>query len=81
MSNTASFFTEFQASDILFLGEAAGRTLLISAISISIGTVLGVFFGWALQASKWGAQATIGTVLDIFRSVPLLIQLILFYNF
>lgn len=81
MSNNIAFFTEFQASDLLFLGEAAGRTLLISAVSISIGTVLGCIFGWALQESKWAAQATIGTILDIFRSVPLIIQLILFYNF
>ncbi|MDV7341237.1 amino acid ABC transporter permease [Terasakiella sp. A23] len=81
MSNTATFFTDFQATDLLFLGEAAGRTLLISAVSISIGTVLGIIFGWSLEASKFAARATIGTVLDVFRSVPLIIQLVLFYNF
>ncbi len=81
MSNTTAFFTEFQASDLLFLGEAASRTLLISAVSISIGTVLGVIFGWALESSKFTARATIGTILDVFRSVPLIIQLVLFYNF
>ncbi|MFT6559289.1 amino acid ABC transporter permease [Sneathiella sp.] len=81
MSNDISFFTDFQLSDLLFLGEAAGRTLMISVVSITIGTVLGCFFGWALSASRWAAQVTIGTILDIFRSVPLIIQLILFYNF
>lgn len=81
MSNSAAFFTDFQASDLLFLGEAAGRTLLISAVSITIGSVLGIIFGWSLEASKTLARATIGTVLDVFRSVPLLIQLVLFYNF
>lgn len=81
MSSATPFFSSFQASDLLFLGEAAGRTLLISAISVSIGTVLGVVFGWMLSASRFMANATIGSVLDIFRSVPLLIQLVLFYNF
>ncbi|KKJ78663.1 amino acid ABC transporter [Kiloniella litopenaei] len=81
MSNSASFFTDFQFSDLMFLGEAAGRTLGISIVSITIGTILGCVFGWALQASRWFAQATIGTILDVFRSVPLIIQLILFYNF
>jgi len=81
MSNSATFFTEFQASDLLFLGEAAGRTLLISAISISIGTVLGVVFGWMLESSRFAAKFSIGAILDVFRSVPLLIQLVLFYNF
>lgn len=81
MSNSVAFFSEFQARDLLFLGEAAGRTLLISAVSISAGTVLGIVFGWALSASKFVAGATIGSILDVFRSVPLIIQLVLFYNF
>ncbi|MBE7637361.1 ABC transporter permease subunit [Sneathiella sp. P13V-1] len=81
MSDSVAFFSEFQARDLLFLGEAAGRTLLISAVSISAGTVLGIVFGWALSASKFVAGATIGSILDVFRSVPLIIQLVLFYNF
>ena len=36
---TAQFFTGFSASDLTFLAEAAGRTLLISILSISIGQV------------------------------------------
>jgi len=81
MSDSVTFFSEFQPRDLLFLGEAAGRTLLISVVSISIGTVLGIIFGWALSASKYVAGASIGAILDVFRSVPLIIQLVLFYNF
>ncbi len=81
MSDSVAFFSEFQARDLLFLGEAAGRTLLISAVSIFAGSVLGIVFGWALSASKFVAGATIGSILDVFRSVPLIIQLVLFYNF
>jgi polar amino acid transport system permease protein len=77
----SEFFTDFQPSDIGFLLEAAGRTLLISVLAISIGTVLGCIFGWILSVARIAGDATLGVVLDIFRSVPLIIQLILFYNF
>lgn len=81
MEPTISFFSGFQLSDLWYLAEAAWRTLLISVLSISIGTALGVFFGWILYEGRWAAALTLGPVLDIFRSVPLIIQLVLFYNF
>ena len=73
-------FIGFQTSDLWFLAEAAGRTLAISLLAIVAGTVLGAVFGWLLYAGRWAAAATLGVVLDAFRSVPLLIQLILFFN-
>jgi len=80
-ASTIQVFSDFQASDIWFLTEAAGRTLLIALLSISAGTVLGIFFGWVLSVSRWAGAASLGVILDIFRSVPLIIQLILFFNF
>ena len=83
MSSEASaiqFFSGFQFRDLGFLAEAAGGTLLISTIAISVGTILGCLFGWGLSASRW-VSATLGSVLDVFRSVPLIIQLLLFFNF
>lgn len=80
-TGTISFFTGFQLSDLGFLAEAAGRTLLISAVGISSGTLLGVLFGWLLSVSGRVGAATLGLVLDVFRSVPLIIQLVLFFNF
>lgn len=79
-AQSVQFFTDFKTSDLTFLAEAAGRTLLISALSISIGTVLGCGFGWLLAVSRWAGAATLGLVLDAFRSIPLIIQLILFFN-
>jgi len=76
-----SVFTSFQASDLWFITEAAGRTLLISVLAISIGTLLGCVFGWLLSVGRMVGAATLGVFLDLFRSVPLIIQLILFYNF
>ncbi len=81
MNDTLSFFSGFGPRDFLFLGEAALRTLWISLIAISIGTGMGVIFGWLLFEGKLLATLTLAPVLDVFRSVPLLIQLVLFYNF
>lgn len=81
MQETINFFSGFGAPDLWFLADAALKTLWISLLSISIGTVLGVIFGWMLHEGKWMAALTVGSILDIFRSVPLIIQLVLFYNF
>lgn len=80
MQPTISFFSGLTANDIWFLAEAALRTLLISALSIGLGTALGVIFGWLLYEGRLVATLTLAPVLDVFRSVPLIIQLVLFYN-
>jgi His/Glu/Gln/Arg/opine family amino acid ABC transporter permease subunit len=64
-----------------FLGEAALKTLWISLLSISLGTLFGCIFGWMQHESKYLAAWLLSPVLDVFRSVPLIIQLVLFYNF
>ena len=81
MQPTINFFSGFNINDLWFLGEAALRTLWISILSVSMGTVLGIFFGWLLYEGKWIATLTVAPILDVFRSVPLIIQLVLFYNF
>lgn len=78
---TVSVFSGFRLNDLLFMGEAALRTLLIAALGISSGTILGVAFGWLLSVGRWFGAATLGLVLDLFRSVPLIVQLVLFFNF
>ncbi|HMB78006.1 MAG TPA: amino acid ABC transporter permease [Kiloniellaceae bacterium] len=81
VAQSVQVFTGFQVSDLWYMAEAAGRTLLISIVSISIGTLLGCVFGWLLSISRWWGVATLGPILDAFRSIPLIIQLILFFNF
>jgi polar amino acid transport system permease protein len=81
MQPTATFFSGFSPNDLLFLGEAALRTLWISILAISIGSLMGIFFGWALSVSGVAGTFTLAPFLDIFRSVPLIIQLVLFFNF
>lgn len=81
MEPTVQFFSGFTASDFIFLGEAAWRTLLISLCSIAIGTVFGGVCGWLLYEGRIWATVFLAPILDVFRSVPLIIQLVLFYNF
>ena len=74
-------FTELAPKDVLFLGEAALRTLQISCVSILAGSLFGVLFGWMMAAGNKLVAFIVNALLDIFRSVPLIIQLILFDSF
>ena len=80
MNETVTFFFDFRINDLLFLGEAALQTLIIAALSISSGTLFGIICGWVLAEGKAIIRWPLISILDIFRSVPLIIQLILFYN-
>lgn len=68
-------------SDIVYLLQGALVTIAITAASVTIGTVLGVLFGLIRAGTPWWISGPIGGVLDIFRSVPLLNQLVLFNSF
>ena len=80
MGSASTYFSGFNINDLLYLGEAALRTLWISFWAISIGSFIGIFLGLALSVSRVIAY-TLGAILDVFRSVPLIIQLVLFFNF
>ncbi len=69
--------TGLTLSDMGFLARGAGVTLLITAISVTAGTILGLAFGVARVQLGTVASALLAVILDVFRSVPLLIQLIL----
>lgn len=71
------FDTGLTLSDFMFLAQGAGVTLAITAVAVLFGTLLGVAFG--VIKAQFGALVTapLTFVLDVLRSVPLLIQLIL----
>lgn len=75
------FETAVTPNDLWFLAQGAGWTLLITAIAVAGGTVLGVVFGVTRAVLPAWTTLPLGFVLDIFRSVPLLIQLILANSF
>ncbi|NWB95509.1 amino acid ABC transporter permease [Pseudomonas gingeri] len=71
------FSTSFSWNDLLFLLNGAWITLQLTAWSILIGSVAGLLFG-VLRALWPRASLPLAWVLDVFRSVPLLIQFVLF---
>ncbi len=71
------FDTALTARDLWFLAQGAGITILVTIISVVIGTILGIVFGVIRVQLGPILSAPLTFVLDIFRSVPLLIQLVL----
>lgn len=71
------FDTALTAADFAFLARGAGMTILVTFIAVAAGTILGIVFGvFRYQVGPvWAAPLTF--VLDLFRSIPLLIQLVL----
>jgi len=71
------FDTALTVNDLIFLAKGAGMTIMVTAISVFFGTILGIVFGVVRhQVGPWWA-APLTFVLDVFRSIPLLIQLVL----
>ena len=71
------FHTNLTINDIGFLLQGAGVTLLITFWAMLGGTILGIIFGVFRATVPWWLSAPLAFLLDIFRSVPLLIQLVL----
>ncbi|EJN27497.1 amine acid ABC transporter, permease protein, 3-TM region, His/Glu/Gln/Arg/opine family [Pseudomonas sp. GM78] len=71
------FSTEFSSNDLLFLLDGAWVTLQLTFWAIILGSVAGLLFG-LLRALFPRVSLPLAWVLDVFRSVPLLIQFVLF---
>lgn len=71
------FSTSLTASDLLFMLQGAWVTVQLTAAAMAIGTLAGVICG-LLRAALPKASLPLAWVLDVFRSVPLLIQFVLF---
>lgn len=68
--------TSFSLNDLWFMLKGASVTLALTFWAVIGGTLLGVVFGVVRAISPWWVNAPLGAVLDVFRSVPLLIQLV-----
>jgi len=71
------FSTSFTVNDLMFLLQGAWVTVKLTVGAMLIGTLAGVVLGW-LRATLPRATMPVGWFLDIFRSVLLLIQFVLF---
>lgn len=70
--------TSLSLSDLAFLGMGALRTILLTTIAALAGTIIGFCFGLLRAEAGWLVNLLTGAVFDVLRSVPLLIQLIIF---
>ncbi|MET1080179.1 MAG: amino acid ABC transporter permease [Pseudomonas sp.] len=71
------FSTSFSWNDLLFLLDGAWVTLQLTFWAILLGSTAGLLFGLA-RALLPRASLPLAWLLDVFRSVPLLIQFVLF---
>lgn len=71
------FDTSFTQSDFLLLLSGAYTTLQLTLAAMLIGTIAGVVFGW-LRVLSPRLTEPLAWILDVFKSVPLLIQFVLF---
>jgi His/Glu/Gln/Arg/opine family amino acid ABC transporter permease subunit len=71
------FSTSLTSTDLLFMLKGAGVTLMLTFWAMLLGTFAGIVFG-VIRALFPRASLPLAWFLDIFRSVPLLIQFVLF---
>lgn len=75
------FSTSMSWHDLGFVLQGAGVTLAVTFWAILLGTLLGMLFGLIRAVSPWWIAAPLGVLLDVPRSVPLLIQLVIINSF
>lgn len=76
-----SFFTPLSWNDSGFILTGVWNTVIISLVAITVGTLLGLMVGFIRAESSKLVNTILGAVLDVLRSVPLIIQLILFSTY
>ena len=76
-----SLFTPVSWNDAGFILTGIWNTVIISLVAIALGTLLGLIVGFIRAESNKVVNVLLSAVLDILRSVPLIIQLVLFTTF
>lgn len=76
-----SLFTPLSWNDLPFVLVGVLNTVYISVVAIVVGTILGLIVGFIRSELDKYTNFFIGLFLDILRSVPLIIQLILFTTY
>ena len=71
----------FSVNDFMLMLQGAGITFVLTVGSGLIGTVLGFVVGWARTAPSRTLYYVLGAYIDVIRSVPLIIQFVLFNSF
>lgn len=69
-------YSGLQWSDLFFVLTGFGRTVYLTILCAALGSVLGVIVGW-LRETYATPRFLLAPVVDVIRSVPLIIQFIL----
>jgi polar amino acid transport system permease protein len=73
--------SDFGLQELLLMLQGAGVTLAITFWAVLGGTLMGLVFGLVRSIAPWWINWPLGAILDVFRSIPLLIQLVLVNSF
>ena len=71
----------FTTNDFWLMVQGAGITFLLTIISGIIGTAIGFFVGWMRTTKNIVLYYLLAGYVDIIRSIPLIIQFVLFNSF
>jgi len=75
------YVTHFTVNDLLFMAQGAGITLILTIASGVLGTIFGFLAGWSRSTSSRILYYAFGAYIDVIRSIPLIIQFVLFNSF
>jgi His/Glu/Gln/Arg/opine family amino acid ABC transporter permease subunit len=75
------YVTHFTTNDLIFMAQGAGITLVLTIASGIVGTILGFCIGWARSTQSHILYFIFGAYIDVIRSIPLIIQFVLFNSF
>ena len=56
------------------------NTLIVSFVGIILSTILGLFVGVLRLSNNWIIKKIAGAYIDIFRNIPILLQILFWYN-
>ena len=71
----------FTFNDLLFMCQGALITFALTISSGILGTFIGSLIGWARSSNSRIIFYILGIYIDIIRSVPLILQFVLFNSF
>jgi hydroxyproline transport system permease protein len=71
----------FTTNDFWLMVQGAGITFVLTIISGFFGTIMGFLVGWARTTPNRILYHALGTYVDVIRSIPLIIQFVLFNSF
>ena len=71
----------FTMNDFWLMVQGAGITFVLTVVSGTFGTIMGFLIGWARTVPNFFLYHILGAYIDVIRSVPLIIQFVLFNSF